>query len=242
MSTKACPECGEEIQAAAKKCRFCGERFDGAVVSPVAPAPAPPSAPKGGARSGLILAGMGGVAVLVIGVLLVAKYQADQSAEMEAANRQVAEDRLVGDAANRLVEDQRLAAEATARRLEEERMAAIAAENARKQAECEAIREDAAGQHSLDSGTSTLLCMHPSASNITGSVRRQVDACSDAQNYSGSESYVLTWDGMVLQYTTEIRVEWKVEGGAGATRTRLVSDNATINAEPGCIADYWQGA
>ena len=246
MSTKACRECGEEIQEAAKKCRFCGERFDGAAVPPVAP-PAPPVAPPvstaarpaGGVSPGMILVGIAGIGVLGIGALLVMNQRADDRFAEESAGRRVAEDRLAGDAANRLVEDQRLAAEATARRLEEERMAAIAAENARKKAECDSIRAANSGRRALDEGISTLRCMHSTASSIEGSAVGQVDSCTDGQNASGSVDYVMKWDGLMMRYTTSIRTEWKLEAGLQAFRTILVGDNATINAEPGCIRDYW---
>jgi hypothetical protein len=44
IATKICPDCAESVQDAARKCRFCGYRFDGAPAEAVAaPVAAPPA-------------------------------------------------------------------------------------------------------------------------------------------------------------------------------------------------------
>lgn len=62
--TETCPECAEELRAAARVCRFCGYRFDGEQTTPVGAAAPPPKTRRrwpsvAAALSGLLVLGVG---------------------------------------------------------------------------------------------------------------------------------------------------------------------------------------
>lgn len=49
--TKVCPQCAEQVKAAAKLCRFCGSKFDADPVAPPEKAAVPNDPPKRAAMS-----------------------------------------------------------------------------------------------------------------------------------------------------------------------------------------------
>jgi hypothetical protein len=72
--TKACPECAERVQGAARVCRFCGHRFDGA------PAPViPGEASTSGVAIASFLTSLVGLWIAAIPLGVHARRQIDQS-------------------------------------------------------------------------------------------------------------------------------------------------------------------
>lgn len=83
--TRPCPYCGEAIQAAAKKCRFCGEFLDGSSRAPTRVRRGPPQTDPGG-TSVLVVAILGWV---VCGILHPLAWAMGRSYERDCRARGV---------------------------------------------------------------------------------------------------------------------------------------------------------
>lgn len=84
--TRACPFCGESIQAAAKKCRFCGEFVDGSSRRPTRVVQGGPKT-DGGGTAILVVAILGWVTSC--GILHPIAWAMGQSYERECRSRNV---------------------------------------------------------------------------------------------------------------------------------------------------------